>query len=54
MSGFIVGKRELAEKLESADLSFKFELELICKAKRVYEYPIFFGEKEKVTRQGEL
>ncbi|HIE18954.1 TPA: glycosyltransferase [Candidatus Bathyarchaeota archaeon] len=47
MSGFIVGKRELAEKLELADLSFKFGLELVCKANKVYEYPIFFEKRKK-------
>jgi len=47
MSGFIVGKRELAEKIELADLSFKFGLELICKANKVYEYPIFFEKRKK-------
>lgn len=47
MSGFIVVKRELMEKLELADLSFKFGLELICKAKKVYEYPIFFEKRKK-------
>jgi len=47
MSGFIVGKRELAEKLELADSSFKFGLELICKADKIYEYPIFFEKRKK-------
>jgi len=54
MSGFIVGKRELAEKLELADLSFKFGLELICKANRVYEYPIFFEKRKKGRSKANL
>jgi len=49
MTGFIVGKRELLEKIELADFSFKFGLELICKANKIYEYPIFF-EKRKGGR----
>ena len=54
MSGFIVGKRELAEKLELADSSFKFGLELICKANKIYEYPIFFEKRKKGRSKANL
>jgi len=47
MSGFIVMKRELAEKLEISNLSFKFGLELICKAEKIYEYPILFEKRKE-------
>jgi len=54
MSGFIVGKRELAEKIELADMSFKFGLELICKANKIYEYPISFEKRKKGQSKANL
>jgi len=57
MTGYVVGKRQIFEKMHVANQSFKFLVELLCYTDRVFEYPIKFqprkdGVSKASFRQG--